>query len=62
MDPSGKNDCGELKPVEGCYCRDGYVLNSNGICVMQNDCGCKLADGSLILAVICDIFKLWIFI
>lgn len=51
LDPLGKNDCGELRASDGCFCLDGYVLNSNGLCVKLDKCGCKLPDGSGFLSV-----------
>ncbi|CAF0928390.1 unnamed protein product, partial [Brachionus calyciflorus] len=51
MDPFGEDDCGELKFAEGCFCRNGYVLNSNGVCVLIEECGCKLPEESGYLAV-----------
>ena len=51
LDPFGTADCGEIKPVEGCFCKEGFVLNSNGVCVPIDQCGCPLPDGSGILAV-----------
>ena len=46
LDQMGTKDCGEIKAVEGCYCKDGFVLNSNGACIPTTECGCLLPDGS----------------
>ncbi|CAF0944073.1 unnamed protein product [Brachionus calyciflorus] len=50
LDPTGKNDCGEIKTIEGCFCNDNYILNSFGVCVSSNECGCKFPDNSGVLA------------
>lgn len=44
LDPLGEHDCGEIKPMEGCFCNQGFVLNSKGICILPNECGCILPD------------------
>lgn len=31
--------------VEGCFCEDGYVQDSDGHCVLRHQCGCLLPDG-----------------
>lgn len=31
--PDGRYDCGSLDPIEGCYCKVGFVLNSFGKCI-----------------------------
>ena len=31
--PDGRYDCGSPVRLEGCYCQDGFVLNSFGQCV-----------------------------
>lgn len=46
LDPFGETDCGELKSIEGCFCMNGYVLDSKGFCVPFDKCGCILPDGS----------------
>ena len=30
--------------VEGCFCPEGLVTNSEGICVKQNECDCYIDD------------------
>lgn len=35
---SASNTCSSL-PVEGCFCKDGYVL-SGDTCVLESNCGC----------------------
>jgi hypothetical protein len=51
VNPSGNYDCGLIKPVEGCYCQNGYVLNGEGVCIKLEECGCLLPDNSGILSV-----------
>ncbi|CAF0786128.1 unnamed protein product [Brachionus calyciflorus] len=51
LDPYALTDCGELKTIEGCFCKEGFVLNTNGICVKIEECGCVLPDGSGYLSV-----------
>lgn len=45
-------DCGEKKGIEGCFCKDGFVMDNKGNCVTVDQCGCKLPDKSLTLSVI----------
>ena len=47
----GNYDCGELKKVEGCFCKSGYVLDSKSRCVAKENCGCKLQDNSTVIGV-----------
>lgn len=51
LKPTGIYDCGEKKPVEGCYCTDGYVLDGDGNCILPSACGCLTADNSSIINV-----------
>ncbi len=51
LDPKGENDCGIKAPIEGCYCKEGFVTNAAGKCVSKDTCGCKLPDGSAIIDV-----------
>ncbi|CAH1257629.1 MUC5AC [Branchiostoma lanceolatum] len=37
-------DCAGERCLEGCQCKDGYVL-SGETCVLPRDCGCLLPDG-----------------
>lgn len=46
LNPEGDYDCGEKRPVEGCYCKDGFVLDSTNKCILKDKCGCTLPDGS----------------
>ena len=50
--PNGNYDSGIAQPVEGCYCAEGFLLNSDNKCVPQNQCGCALPSGSGVMAVI----------
>lgn len=47
IDKFGQNDCGELKFIEGCYCKEGFVKNSLGECIDLKECGCLSPDGSI---------------
>lgn len=38
MNSSAASTCSSL-PVEGCFCKDGYVL-SGDTCVPESNCGC----------------------
>jgi hypothetical protein len=49
--PKGDYDCGVLKPIEGCYCKDGFVYDGTGNCIKVESCGCPLPDNSAILSV-----------
>ena len=51
MDIHGRKFCGVRVPREGCYCRDGYVRNSAGLCVKPEECGCRLPHNRGIVAV-----------
>ena len=44
-------DCGEKKGIEGCFCKDGFVMDNKGNCVTVDQCGCELPDKSLTLNV-----------
>ena len=50
--PSGSYNCGCKKPVEDCYCADGFVVDSNGKCVTVDECGCETPDGKSIINVL----------
>ena len=50
--PDGIYDCGEIKPVEGCFCNDGLILDSTGNCTQSSNCGCLLPDNTGFLGVI----------
>ena len=52
LDQTGNRDCGITIPTEGCYCKEGYVLDPNGVCVLPQQCGCLLPDLSTIISVI----------
>ena len=52
LNPTGAYDCGILKPIEGCYCNDGYVYDGSGNCILNTTCGCALPDNSAIVSVI----------
>jgi len=43
---SPQAECTLPMPVEGCFCKAGFVLNARGMCVEQSQCGCVLPDGS----------------
>lgn len=45
-------DCGEVHPADGCFCKEDFVLDSNGDCIHIEDCGCKMPDNSTTLRVI----------
>jgi hypothetical protein len=47
----GLPDCGLKKPIEGCYCKTGYVYDAQGNCVLSSACGCLLPDGTGIINV-----------
>jgi hypothetical protein len=49
--PNGQADCGLALAVEGCFCRSGYLKDSNGNCVAQNSCGCKSPDNSFVMPI-----------
>lgn len=49
--PDGNNDCGLVNPIEGCYCKAGFVLDAANQCVAKENCGCVLPDKSGIIAV-----------
>lgn len=49
--PNGTYDCGELGDEEGCFCLPGYVRSSDGDCILPEDCGCRLPDGSTVISV-----------
>jgi hypothetical protein len=51
LDPEGRNFCGITSPREGCYCRDGFVRNSAGRCIIPENCGCRKPDGTGLLGV-----------
>ena len=51
LDPEGIKYCGHLEPREGCYCRDGFVRNSAGLCIRPQECGCRKPDGSGLVSV-----------
>ena len=48
---NGNNDCGIVTPTEGCFCKSGFVLDSNNNCVSSSSCGCTYPDGSGVLSV-----------
>ena len=51
LNPDGIYDCGIISAVEGCYCADDFVTDSNNNCIKQSDCGCILPDKSGVIAV-----------
>ena len=51
LHPTGRYDCGLIRPVEDCHCRRGFIRNSRNQCVRPNQCGCRLQDGSGLLTV-----------
>ena len=44
--PNGGNECGALQPIEACYCKEGFLLDANGKCIDDSECGCPLMDRS----------------
>lgn len=42
-DPDG-TDCQEPQWVEGCFCKRGLILDSNGDCVSIDNCGCPMPN------------------
>jgi hypothetical protein len=56
LDLNGSTDCGIKKPIESCYCKDGFVLDSNSNCIPSSNCGCLLPDNSGVISVIRIIF------
>ena len=48
---NGDYDCGLVKPLETCYCKKGFVLNGEGECISNRECGCILPDESTSLSV-----------
>ena len=38
LNPDGNYDCGLLLPNEGCFCKPGFVRNSNYTCIELKDC------------------------
>ena len=55
--PQGNPDCGVLDPIEGCYCKQGYILDSNNNCIEEAKCGCviEIGDESVVL----EVFKVY---
>jgi hypothetical protein len=48
---NGAPDCGLKKPIEGCYCKTGFVLDSQGNCIAAANCGCLTPDGTSVINV-----------
>lgn len=44
-------DCGALQVVEGCFCLEGFVMDTLGNCITKDKCGCSLPDQSTTLQV-----------
>ena len=53
LNPIGDYDCGLKNPTEGCYCKDGLVLDPNGNCIPPSKCGCLLPDNTTVIDVCC---------
>ena len=51
LNPDGNNNCGLVSSVEGCFCQNGFVLDTNNNCVDRKSCGCIYPDKSGVLAV-----------
>lgn len=51
MNPSGNYDCGIVPVAEDCFCKDGYLLDSFGICIQPSECGCTLPDNSTVISI-----------
>ena len=51
LNPDGNYDCGAAVPIEGCYCKPGYLVAADGSCILPPSCGCTLPDNSGILEV-----------
>jgi hypothetical protein len=41
LQQKGKIDCGLRSPIQGCYCKKGYLRNAESKCVKRTQCGCK---------------------
>ena len=50
-DPLG-TDCEYTLWVEGCFCKDGLVMDSDGHCIELEQCGCPVPDQDSVLPVI----------
>ena len=50
--PDGNYDCGIIERAEGCYCQDGFVLDSDGSCISADQCGCLIADLNIVQQVL----------
>ncbi|RMZ98161.1 c-binding -like [Brachionus plicatilis] len=37
-------DCGIREKQEGCYCKNGFILDSMGNCIKPESCGCRLPE------------------
>lgn len=44
-------DCGEKVTMEECFCKEGYLRNSQGVCITADKCGCTMPDKSSTLQV-----------
>ena len=44
-------ECGLKVPIEGCYCKTGFVKNNADKCIPVNECGCKTPDMTSIIDV-----------
>lgn len=43
-DPDGDDNCGQVKLREDCFCKPGFLRNSEGDCVEPEKCGCLRPD------------------
>ena len=52
LHPDGDYECGDLTLTEGCFCKNGFVMDSEGNCIKADQCGCTFPDGSGVLQVV----------